>query len=586
MASVHAVLQSLTPYLALRKTSRSGSIFSKATSSILVLPFQAFARFGSITLLITSLILFLFPAVKILAAGLYEPSASTKTTPVRLSLNTGLTDLFEDMYEAFPSSSAYSSNFSYEAYDLMNEMVVKASQFSEWTNIPYFELPHRAGALDNLVFTDMTGIEEVLNGDLPDIGERITLRLPAISISIACTPYGPEHFYTAVRDTSSSTYTSFSFLPRCATKACNETLGGGPSSNKFSWIIDGWNKKRNGHYLGEAYVGGNAKLTNLTGFDTPYGLFLGDFPGLELDVRNETLIPQDDYSKALAPGMFSKLPTESFPRVLGVSCTKALHQITVEATFNKLSTLTLNGTRQSAWSVFSYNKSSIRTVRQYNPATPLWAYPRHTAASQYNDDADSILDGDSLFPTPARPFNIFELIAVWQKYQSGGKLEELLEPAPLARAVENAWTSYLVEMITELRPHISAIATAEKNTAVIEGTMSIPIIRMQQSYQLTVALCVLLLLMLLGLIYVFVRFPREAFLMASPTSLAVTMGLLAGSRFLAELRKDGVRSVNDLESWRSKRFRLGWWPVLDENGRESWRWGIDVVEDGVVEVVR
>lgn len=63
---------------------------------------------------------------------------------------------------------------------------------------------------------------------------------------------------------------------------------------------------------------------------------------------------------------------------------------------------------------------------------------------------------------------------------------------------------------------------------------------MKQNREITIAICVGLGAMLLGLGYVFLSFPQEAFLVASPTTLGVTMGLLPGSRFLEGLREDGV----------------------------------------------
>lgn len=394
---------------------------------------------------------------------------------------------------------------------------------------------------------------------------------------------GPENFAVMVTDEtppSKVNYTIFDFTTKCQTTACNNSvdtvdLGFGSLGN--SWVKSGFKGSSIGssashRYQGSASVGGLTKLGNLTAFDTPYLLTLGYFPNFNDPLVNKTKISNE--STLLVPGMFN---TTISPQQVAVVCNKAFWEVDVDVEITRSVKSGIGGTTILPWSISGYDKGSIELKRQYRKATPPWAYPKQSIRSQYNADEDSLINSDTLWPTPPKSTNVYELLAAYQQYQVGN-LSGLMDPQQLAAAVEKVWTSYATQMLTELRPHALANASAS-STQIMSGMLTSPVIRIKQDTGITIAVCTLLFLMLGGLAYIFVTFPRESLMARPPSSVAAQMSLLAGSELVKQLRQDGVRSVADTGMWR-ERFRLGWWPGHDAyTGEATWRWGIDVVRE-------
>lgn len=566
LASVHGVLESFTPYLILRKKSGSTTLRRETHASVFYMPIKAILRFGSIVLAASSLIALIFPVVKVLAAGLYVPETSFKASTLSLSLDTSLTDNFEQMYKMFPSDVQVGVD---EARVREQKMMVKrASQSAEWTSISEFGYPHRGGATANLVFADFSNIS-FPESNFNSQNDHIDVNIPAIAAKVSCLSLGEEHFETVVSNTmpAGGKTWSFNFRLRCATKLCNETMGNGTTS---SWAksnsVDSSTTAGSNQFQGISTVVGHVPFSAVPPFDTPYNLWLSEFSSITEPFVNRTFISGN--TTKVVPGMFDMT---SMPRMVAVSCNKELWEVDVDVELRKASKPGLNGTIILPWAVSSFNDSNISYKRQYPKATPLWAYPQHTVWSQYNSESDSILSSNSLWPLVSKATNIFELLAAYQEFQVGN-LTGLLDHVQLAKAVESTFTSYLVEIITEMRPYTSINAAAPR---VVIGTLYTPLTRMKQDTRTTIALCILLSLMLIGLLYLFVKFPRESLMANPPTSIAAQMSLLAGSKLVQTLRDEDIRSVDATDIWR-KRFRLGWWPV---NGQNGWRWGIDIVED-------
>lgn len=184
LASVYGVLQTMTPYLALRKPSGSRTLQSSNHSSILLMPIHAILRFGSIALAVSSIIAVSFPAVKILAAGLYVTTGSTVLHQVQATIDTSITDRLEAMYDEFPEVNGYTDNEARIATQV-DSMVKQASEFAEWITIPDFGVLPRAGTLDNLVFSNLTQLtSKYVTQDT--VGDTVALRIPAIAVNVTC----------------------------------------------------------------------------------------------------------------------------------------------------------------------------------------------------------------------------------------------------------------------------------------------------------------------------------------------------------------------------------------------------------------
>jgi Protein of unknown function (DUF3433) len=331
LSSVYGVLQTLTPYLALRRPFGSRTLRSSNHSSVLLTPFHAILRFGSVALAASSIIALLFPAVRILAAGLYITMGSVRLRPVQVTVYTSMTDRFEAMYEEFPSVDSSTAQGVQ-----VTSMVKQAMEFAEWTSIPDFGVLQRAGTLGHLVFGNLTQLGSE-DGIQHSVGDIISLRIPAIAVNVTCQSLGPEHFSTCVKDesTSGTNFTVFDFTMKCKTALCNNTFNVF-NDNDFSYEQSMWQKTSDEaqgstsssaprRYQGTASVAGYTKLGNLTQFDTPYLLTLGDFLNIHEPFVNQTKLSTN--STELVPWMFN---TTVSPQQIAATCNKAFWEVDVD----------------------------------------------------------------------------------------------------------------------------------------------------------------------------------------------------------------------------------------------------------------
>lgn len=293
LSSVQGVLRTLTPYLALRKSTGSGILRHSNNSSILLAPLHAVLRFGSVALAAGSIITLLFPAVKIVTAGLYVPTESYKVRAIQATVDASLIDMFEALYDQFDVKIGDGSPPSLEIASLIKE----ASNFVEWTTIPSFDVSQRAGALDNLVFSNLT---ELLSKNAPHDSPAsiMSLRIPAIAVNITCSSLGSDDFETIVTDNSYAGTpgppTSFTFTSQCKSKACNDTM---LPQGFYGKLLSSWTVVDSNlispRYQGNAAIGNDTDVAFLqpqTRYETPYLAILGEFANLNQTISNQTII--------------------------------------------------------------------------------------------------------------------------------------------------------------------------------------------------------------------------------------------------------------------------------------------------------
>lgn len=298
LSSVHGVLQTLTPYLALRRSTGSGTLGHSNNSSLFLAPLHAVLRFGSVALAAGSIITLTFPAVKILTAGLYVPTENNKVRPIQATVETSIIDRLEALYDQ----------------SVPLQTVKEASDYVEWTTIPSFDVSQRAGVLDNLLFSNLTELMSE-NALQHNTGSIISLRIPAIAVNITCSSLGPDDFETVVTDQSFGNSTSFAFSSQCKTNACNTTMQAITEMYSLSplrglWTIDNSNST-SPRYQGYAAIGNDSILESRSAFDAPYFAILGDFASTNQTIVNQTFI-----------GRYTTLEPESKKTFCVVHCPK------------------------------------------------------------------------------------------------------------------------------------------------------------------------------------------------------------------------------------------------------------------------
>ncbi|KAK4988238.1 hypothetical protein LTR50_004064 [Elasticomyces elasticus] len=553
-SAVIDVVCSLATFNKLMRNKARGTdsmTFNAQNHSAFAQIFHAIAKLRSRSLLAASFTVIAFPAIKIVAAGLYTPSVAIRSGAIIVTLDDSLANNFQKSLNISTVSGT--------------ELQQRASDFTEWTQIPDFRVPQRAGALDNLVFANMTGWMAGPNasGLSAQPGSEVRLRVPAISINATCTPFGPDQFIPYI-DIASEINPQFTF--DCTnTAACNRAfnqssgLGGEASSQvgNLTWI------KR---YSGTASLPGSM-LGEI--YDTSnYSVFLADYSSVVGPVKNSITTPKNRTTWA------DGLPNVSAPTLRGVGCTRTFSAASVEVVFTQTTRTEIGGQDTLLpWSIADYDRSSVRIEEQLSYEWPKWLAPYSTIRGSYfkGMEPDGMLDSDTLWPERGSSRNFFEMLATYQHYHVRN-LTGLLDVHQLAKATEHLYTAYCVEALTELRYYAHQFGPAAASETQVPGTLTMRQGLVRQDLGVTIALVSLLFLVLLSLIVIFIRFRSSAVLPEAPGSISARMSLLLGSRLVERLVEENVRSVADSTIW-EQRFGLGWWRV---DGGEKLRWGVDV----------
>ena len=605
----------LEPYRNLRRgegrSSRQTVLFNPINHSVFSLPYRAVAGFGSLVLLFVSLIVVIYPGVKIAAAGLYKVSTSDRLQERMLGLDSSLVDSFENTWDLTQSVTAGITD--------------RASQWSAWSLIKEFNLPPRTDALDNLVFTE-------LQGDVENAAS-IQAVIPAIEVQVTCQPHDNEEFSLWVTQTYLSFWgRMFSFMFRPETPDVSKTGAAMVDYYSMTMLENSVNAT---DYIGAAFLPVDKKTsTVLPG--TPYTMLLADYSSIASGVVNKTYIPVFDYefqngslqSFAIEtkPGMFNV----SLPTIRGVVCTREFNKVSVNATLTQGLRVELNGSSTLLpWAVADYDNRTITNRTPYNRSTPGWMYPYYPVdplfagpINSYGDTNDAAAGGNAaevvgntLWPSKGTSRNIWEQLVLFQQSKVGNDsiTSSLLDVNELARTAEKVLTTYSIQMLSELRTYTSQIANAKRKRDVGVNTIPVQVYQrlpaVQQSATITYVITAMLAIVILCSLLAtspYLPFPgrkREALdLREPPGSIAAGMKLLAGSRLVQELREQGVTRTDQTNIW-SRKFRLGWWEDTEsrmaterkrgteskkttertkvtESSRvepEGRRWGIDVV---------
>lgn len=582
----------LEPYRNLRRGNgrpgRQTVLFNPTAHSVFSLPYRAVAGSGSLVLLFVSLLVVIYPGVKIAAAELYKTSTSDRVSQERtMGLDSSLVDNFESTYDLTQS--------------VTGGITDRASQWSEWSLIKEFNLPPRTNALDKLVFTELQG----------DVGNAAAIHavIPAIEVNVTCQPYDNEDFSLWVSQTYNAywgTLPCFMFRPE--TLHVNKTGAARVDYYAMSMLQNSVNAS---NYIGAAFLpvdGYMMRSTVLPG--TPYTMLLADYSSITSGIVNATYVPvirprdqnknniMQDSAIEAKPGMFNV----SLPTIRGVVCTREFNKVSVDAILRQGVRVGLNDSSTLLpWSVTSYDDRTITDRTPYNRSTPGWMFPYYPAdfisqSNYWNNPATggnaAQVVGNSLWPTKGTSRNIWEQLAVLQQSKVGHDsiTSSLLDVNELARSAEELLTTYSIQMLSELRTYTSQLANTNSKRDVNVNTIPVQVFghlpAVQQSATMTYAIAAMLTTVIvcpLSAASAYLPFPgikREALdLQEPPGSIAAAMTLLAGGRLVQELRRQGVTRTNQTNIW-ERRFRLGWWEDTESEKAELGRrrWGIDVVE--------
>jgi hypothetical protein len=536
-------------------------------------------------LVTSAVILLAIPVVQLVAAGLYNalPFLNTKTIPIEVD-----TSLPDHIVPTFNISS----------YD---PIVRRASEFTEWTSIPSFDVRERAGIINNTVLSNITSVTSSLQGLNQTDGE-INVRVPANAVDVECTPIPNEAFNLEV--TYNSHIPNWVFTWYCRSAPCSTLLNQTVAVHQSS--------ARKGYPPPSRYEGSsftqdpdldpynamnNFELPALV--NTAYNVILADLSSITAgfdSIQNKSLM--DVSGNRTSNTMRAGPDTFSFPlpTLRALSCTRNLTMVQVNATFARSTKLLMGGVETILpWSPIAIDPSSLSRERAYPTMQPFSFAPVTQIPDQYTQfdkDMDGLLTSDSLWPKVASPTNFWQLLAAYAEFQADN-LTSLLDADKLAAAAKDVLTAYSTQILTQLRPLALSSAPASQTAQPFQGTLKYPELRLSQDLGATIALEGLFALMLCCVVWVFIQFPSESIPPKPPDSIAARLSLLANSSIVRRLREERISDLKGMDIGRET-AALGWWLKDNRNGNAQativhhdgqpaqWRWGIDVGPDMIL----
>ncbi|KAF2135483.1 uncharacterized protein K452DRAFT_313958 [Aplosporella prunicola CBS 121167] len=472
----------------------------------------------------------MIPGIKIIAAGLYGIRPIQATYNIQTLVDSSLVEGLEDI---LAQRARYGSSQKHDP------MVYSASQYTGWTMNPEFNIPTRAGIISNMVLSNITNVEGLKKSATNISAAEINLNIPAISVGVTCKilPLG-----VAARYHKCTSGEAFEFSFHCLHHDCDVGLAWDDLSAESGSESCSYREFK--------------RFKGSTNHDRKqsYKIVLADFQNIEGPVGN-TIYIDDIFGSFVEPYMFNVF----LPTARSVSCCSNLTRITVDTTFSRKSNADV-----SSWNPIRVNTSTIRRGSQYINSSSI-----APAAAYYNGFPINLLDqtasasgkisSSTLWPSRSSGTSFFELLAGYAEYKLGN-LTAILDLDTFIAASEAVYTSYVTNMLTELRPLASNASRAPPQT--FSGTITYPEARIIQNLTPTIVLECLLGMMLLFLLWVSLRFPNDAILPKNPGSIAATASLLANSGLVERLRKEKITSTRDTDLW-SQKAALGWWPVTN-----------------------
>lgn len=539
-------------------------------------------------LIASALCFFMIPGIKLVAAGLYKVEIFQTVMNVTsgIQLDASLTAHLND-------------NSSTPRY-ISTSFAERVSILTEWNMIDNWQVPERTGALENLVFAEITDVRiEHYTGALQD--SKVVAHVPAVEVKVNCSTIHVDLIGTYRNG-------QWMYQFQCSTPECQQAGvdtvyyyssnlanpdpslddSSQPGFNETGHWQDGFHKYYGVFGTPFKRKGGDSYRVSSTQPEL-WQIHFIDFSDTIWPLVNTTPIKLNSKQQALVtPQSFGS----HTPRITSLKCPLTLNTVEVKTTFT--SSHSSNSTVQ--WMPTSFDNGSITNRTVVDPYTvsskSAWLQPQTVSGFSTN-----LLSSSTYFPTNGAAANFFELLAVYANNTLHNMSAYDSNPAALLAAVEAVSTSYTVQALLETRAWARAAAapyryqyysdesyeralnTMGPNDSMrnITGTLTFTRERVVQDATSTYVLIGLLSLMLVCLGLVFIFSPTGPLLPKSPGSIAARMSLVAGSQFVRDLREERIpRDFSRMKDNNiSKAACLGWW--TEDDGR-TFRWGIDIGE--------
>ncbi len=558
-------IQVLSGYVALQIGSVSGQrllLFNTTDRSVSTVFHNSYWQSIDWTFFMTSIVVIVYPAIKVAAAGLYTHFFGESVFTVDIEIDQSLiTNLNRVVVK-----------------DITRSVLRRSSNtLAQWTLVPQMQFPSPSGTRGSLIFSNLTSNSLSSGaGKAMDLGGLLSVNVPAIQVNINCSAYTAEDFQV-IREGGVVRIL-------CKSHGCRRYF---PEMMKNTTDHD------------PAFVSAWSGGLNVSAAPRcSYAAFTSS--------RIQNLTDPEDYGFAPISGVYMKIddygPNQMSPShrlnltpkaIAGYSCVRSLDKVNVNVTFARTIQSDLEGTSLLSANVATFDERSISPVIDpslYDNSNVSINHPFSSCISSSNMTCESSLDwiapvesawlNDSPDMMPYEGTNTFiDLTAAARlQYEPGNvpSMERLFEPELLLEAAKQAYTLLVTQLINQLRPLALEIgnSTVERTATVSQQSL-----RAVQSRNATIVLIILLGVVLACIAFALCRVPFKPVVAKAPNSIAAQASLLAGSNLVRRLKEEGVNSVTATNIWNEEIFSLGWWDPDGrqvEEGMQEARWGIDI----------
>lgn len=554
--------QAIAP-LAMLKTERiSGRRvmgFSPRNRSELTLPYHALFKIAYLPVLLTAIVALAYPAIKVVAANLYEPFERPYLRNSTANLSSPVFD-FTQLSETDGGTESR----------LRNTAAIR----TDWVQLPNFGVQPQPNVVRNLVFQNVS----IPTGDDSADGRVASLELTALAVNMTCELFTDDDFSIDVFNGRLGT----TFGVNCGTPECEEKMPyttADDYNNKYIALrLANWS-----YWYTDPYATSNRRFYGAAGtlLNTPtIQVIISDFESLAGPVSNSSIIPDEPESAQVTSGMFNV----SMPTTRAVSCTPILQNVRVNSTVERRVQAGLDGrTTLLPWAVTDFDPSSITLVDELNVTDPqVWRkmVPKGTGwgrspfvnrdrtlvATNWTNESE--LNDDDIRPASGIASNFFELLASYELSQ-GRNATAVLDVKELASATVAVYGVFNAELLSHFRVATPLSTRDEQREA--QAQLHTMQARVRPNSRVTFAVIGMLCVVWILLLLTFFTMASENILLDKPGMIRTQLSLFAGSKIVERLRGEDPDLVWD------ERFSLGWWGPKDtEADAENVRWGIDI----------
>lgn len=497
-----------------------------------------------------------YPALKIVAAGLYQKSFFPRECDIVLDTDiSSILGLEEFIGEGREDGAEQTAHW-------LGKQVSRELQ-------PGFNNPQPQNIVGNIVtpmfWQNLTNyLDTDASRDLST--SKITMDSFGVQTDVNCRGFDQTEFALTLKCNGNGVYV-FTFA--CASLVCHQNFGNILSQLNVSFTHDDTSQEPADAFFMTASPDRK---------DASLAVLLADFSSLTGSLPQISSLCSNNGPRTVDATDLGSL----YPTIRGVNCFRTMNKVNISITMQPAPSgvaLLNQGGGQESWWTTDYDKESLRTFSKINP--PLWPYILLS-----NGGKHIIHQGATISPVIGF-WNILSLIAQAQLTDTENQkdllnVSNLVKASQKVYAVESRLSLIYVLSSTQFKQvHNVGLNRYPPNTTMKAAASAITYQeRVVQDTGTSIALVSLLAVILACLVFMSATMPRKTILSSAPSSIAGQMSLVAGSALVKRLRQEEARTTEDSNVW-DDFFGLGWWPQLSQDEDvgtcigNSMRWGID-----------